>query len=163
MRDRFDRQHRSHDIGFRAATGVDVAAMAQCRLADPTAGPADPRMESYFNGQHHPQQALLPRTGFVALDGDHVIGYIAGHRTNRHECEGEVQYLFVAPAYRRRGIATALLRLLAEWFQEQAAQRVCVAIADDSPPEARPFVESLGATPLKKHWHAWEYIGIVLR
>jgi len=52
-------------------------------------------MEAYFNGQHHPQQALLPRAGYVALDGDQVIGYIAGHRTNRHGCQGEVQYLFV--------------------------------------------------------------------
>ncbi|MGH9347263.1 MAG: GNAT family N-acetyltransferase [Vicinamibacterales bacterium] len=59
-------------------------------------------MEAYFNGQHHPQQALLPRTGYVALNGDQVIGYIAGHRTNRHGCAAEVQYLFVAPAYRRR-------------------------------------------------------------
>ena len=89
----------------------------------------------------------------MALDGDQVIGSIAGHRTNRHGCGGEVQYLFVAPAYRRRGIATALLLLLADWFHEQAAQAVCVAVADDSPPEAKPFFESRGATPLKKHWY----------
>ena len=119
-------------------------------------------MEAYFNRQHHPQQALQPRAGYVALDGDQVIGYIAGHRTNRHGCQGEVQYLFVAPAYRRRGIATMLLRLLAEWFHEQDAQRVCVGVADDSPREAKPFVESVGATPLKKHWYAWEDIVAVL-
>ena len=120
-------------------------------------------MEAYFNGQHHPQQALLPRAGYVALDGDQVIGYIAGHRTNRHGCEGEVQYLFVAPVYRRRGIAAMLLRLLATWFHEQDAHRVCVGVADDSPREAKPFVESVGATPLKKHWYAWEDIVAVLR
>jgi GNAT superfamily N-acetyltransferase len=45
------------------------------------------------------------------LAGDAVVGYIAGHRTTRHHCAGEVQYLFVAPAYRRRGVATALLGL----------------------------------------------------
>src|SRR5262249_40441711 len=82
--------------------------------------------------------------------------------TTRHGCEGEVQYLFVAPSHRRRGIATALLRLLAEWFHKQAAPNVCVAVADDSPPEARPFFESVGATPLKKHWYAWKDMGIVL-
>jgi GNAT superfamily N-acetyltransferase len=152
-----------HDVAFRAATSAAVAAMARCRLADPAAGLADPRMEAYFNGQHHPQQALLPRAGYVALTGDQVIGYIAGHRTNRHGCEGEVQYLFVAPAYRRRGIATALLRLLAAWFHAESAKRVCVAVADDSPPEAKPFFESVGATPLKKHWYGWEDIAAVLR
>ena len=44
-------------------------------------------MAAYFNGQHHPQQALLPRVGYVALAGDAVIGYIAGNRTTRHACQ----------------------------------------------------------------------------
>jgi ribosomal protein S18 acetylase RimI-like enzyme len=144
------------------AAGSDVSAMADCRQTDPSAGPADPRMAAYFSGQHHPQQALLPRVGYVALAGDVVIGYIAGHRTTRHGCAGEVQYLFVAPAYRRRGIATALLQLLAEWFQEQAGQRVCVCVDADSP-AAQPFYESVGASPFRKYWYAWDDIGAVLR
>lgn len=151
------------DLNFRAATSLDVTAMAQSRLADPDAGPADSRMKAYFDGQHHPQNALLPRAGYLALSGDQVIGYIAGHRTTRHGCDGEVQYLFVAPAYRRRGVATALLRLLVGWFRAEGVQAVCVAVADDSPPEAKPFFESLGATPLKKHWYAWQEIGNALR
>src|SRR5205814_2077970 len=113
-------------VHFRKATTADVAAMAHCRLADPAGGPADPRMAAYFDGQHHPQMALLPRVGYVALVGDEVVGYIAGHRTTRHACAGELQYLYVASAYRRRGIASALLRLLAAWFREQGATRVCV-------------------------------------
>jgi hypothetical protein len=52
-------------LRFRAATSADAAAMAQCRLADPAAGPADTRMAAYFDGHHHPQQALLPRTGYL--------------------------------------------------------------------------------------------------
>ena len=150
-------------IEFREAITADAAAMAQCRLADPMNGPADPRMAAYFDGRHHPQQALLPRVGYLALADGEVIGYIAGHKTTRHGCGGEVQYLFVAPAYRRRGIGTALLRLLAKWFEEQDVQKVCVAIAGDSPREARPFHESLGAKPLKKYWHAWEDIGVICR
>jgi GNAT superfamily N-acetyltransferase len=152
-----------HDVSFRAATSADVPAMGQCRVTDPAAGPADPRMTAYFNGEHHPQQALLPRIGYVALARDQVIGYIAGHRTKRHGCEGEVQYLFVAPAYRRRGIGTALFRLLAEWFREHGVHKVCVGVANDSPPEAKPFVERVGAVPLKKHWYAWEDIQVVPR
>lgn len=142
----------------REATVADVAAMQACRLRDPAAEPADRRMAAYFAGEHHPQQALLPRTGFVALAEGEVIGYIAGHLTTRHGCAGEVQYLYVAPPYRHRGIGTALLHDLAAWFQARHARKVCVALADDSPPEARPFYESAGAAPLRKHWYGWEDI-----
>jgi GNAT superfamily N-acetyltransferase len=148
-------------VHFREATRADVAAMAQCRLSDPTTGAADSRMAAYFDRQHHPQQALLPRVGYVALAGDAVIGYIAGHRTTRHSCAGEVQYLFVAPAYRRRGIAATLLRLLAGWFREQGATRVCVNVDTDSP-AAQPFYASLGASALNKYWYVWEDIGVIL-
>src|SRR5262245_20783404 len=92
-------------LSFRIASITDVPAMAQCRLSDPAAGSADPRMSAYFEGQHHPQKALLPRTGFIALTDEVVIGYIAGHLTNRYSCLGELQYLFVAPAFRRKGVA----------------------------------------------------------
>jgi hypothetical protein len=82
-----------HDINrrrpFPVATRTDVAAMGQRRLTDAAAGPADSRMAAYFNGQHHPQQALLPRVGYVALAGNTVVGYIAGHRTARHACASE--------------------------------------------------------------------------
>lgn len=149
-------------VHFREATTSDVAAMVKCRLADPTDdGAADPRMLAYFDRQHHPQHALLSRVGYVALHDDTVVGYIAGHRTTRNGCSGEVQYLFVSPAYRRQGIATALLRLLAEWFIANGAQKVCVGVAADSPAEARPFFESVGASPLKKNWYAWENIAAI--
>ena len=80
----------------------DVAKMEPCRLND-AAGHADNRMAAYFRGEHHPQLALMPRTGFIALLDGAAIGYIAGHLTTRHGCQGEVQYLFVASSYRRRG------------------------------------------------------------
>src|SRR5262245_62286348 len=149
------------DVQFRIATSADVAGMAQCRLIDPAAGAADSRMAAYFNGTHHPQQALPPRIGYVALAADSVVGYIAGHLTTRHACAGEVQYLFVAPAHRRRGIASALLRLLAGWFREQGAAKVCVCVDADSP-AAHPFYEYVGAVPFKKHWCMWEDIGVLL-
>ncbi|HEV2828517.1 MAG TPA: GNAT family N-acetyltransferase [Pyrinomonadaceae bacterium] len=146
-------------LQLREATAADVPAMSRCHLDDPVNPFADSRMAAYFDCQHHPQQSLPARVGYVALVNEMIVGYIAGHRSTRHGCAGEVQYLFVTPLYRRRGIATALLRLLAEWFQSQAAQQVCVGVAADSPKEAKPFYESVGASPLKKHWYAWEDIG----
>jgi GNAT superfamily N-acetyltransferase len=155
----------NREITFRIATSADVPAMVKCRLSDPyfeAAGPEDPRMAAYLDGQHHPQQALAPRVAYVAVAGGEVIGYIAGHLTTRHQCEGELQHLFIAPTHRRRRIGTALLGLLAKWFQEQRAQRICVAVANDSPREARPFAEGVGALPLKRNWYAWDDIGAVV-
>jgi len=150
-------------IRFREASSADVPAIVQCRLADPTDnGAADPRMGAYFDGQHHPQQALAARVGYVAVRDSEVIGYVAGHRTTRNGCSGELQYMFVAPAHRRRGIGAALLRLIAGWFHDQGATRVCVPIAADSRPEARPFCEALGAIPLQKNWYFWKDIADIL-
>jgi len=142
------------DIRIHVATSADVPAMAACRLTDPNAGPADPRMAAYFDGQHHPQQALLPRVGFVASIDEEIVGYIAGHRTTRHGYSGEIQYLFVAPDRRRRGVGTALVQRLAEWFAETGASNVCVCVDADSP-AAAPFYASLGASPFKRFWCGW--------
>ena len=152
----------SEDIRFRIATSADVPAMAACRLSDAAAGPADPRMAAYFDGTHHPQQALSSRVGYVALARESVIGYIAGHLTTRHGCAGEVQYLFVAPEFRRRGVATGLLRLLADWFGSARAQRVCVCVDAESP-AAQPFYESAGASPFRRFWYGWDDISVLRR
>lgn len=136
--------------------------MAECRIDDPLLGPVDPRMAAYFERQHHPQKALVPRAGFVALDTDAVVGYIAGHLTRRFGYDGEVQYLYVPPEYRRHGIATALLRLMAAWFRDQNAMRVCVNVNVDSPPAA-PFYLSQGASVLSDYWYAWEDITTLTR
>jgi len=147
-------------IWYREATGADVAAMAACRLTDADTGPADDRMAAYFEGRHHPRQALLPRTGYVALAEGTVIGYVAGHLTRRYGYDCEVQYLSVAPEHRRHGVASALLRLLMRWFQERGVARVCVDANIDSP-AAVPFYTSQGATALNRYWYAWEDVGYV--
>lgn len=135
--------------------------MAASRLADITAGPADERMGAYLDGRHHPQQALRPRTAYIALAGDQVVGYIAGHGTRRHNCAGEVQYLYVAPTHRRLGVASELLRLLAGWFCDRDARRVCVNLDTDSE-GAEAFYRRQGAQALNKHSNVWEDISGVL-
>jgi GNAT superfamily N-acetyltransferase len=145
---------RSSNIEVRQATATDVPQMVESRSGDLDAGPADPRMAAYLDGRHHPQRALAPRIAYLATVGGEVVGYIAGHLTRRYDCEGELQYLYVAPAYRRTGVATTLLRHLAEWFQEQGATRICVDVNDDSP-SARPFYIRYGAQQLRPHWLVW--------
>lgn len=135
--------------------------MAASRLADTTAGPADERMAAYLDGRHHPQQALRPRTAYIALAGDRVVGYIAGHGTLRHKCAGELQYLYIAPTHRRLGVATELLRLLAGWFCDRDMRRVCVNVNTDSE-GAEAFYRRHGAQALSQYWYVWEDIGGVL-
>ena len=151
----------SGDVQYREARSRDVPAMERCRAGDRAAGPADERMAAYLDGKHHPQQALAPRTAFVAIAEGEVVGYIAGHATTRHGCAGEVQYLYVAPAFRRRGVAGALLSCLAEWFTGRGIHRACVNVDAESP-GAAPFYRQLGAVPLNRYWYWWEDIGDVL-
>lgn len=152
----------SRNVHFRIATSADVSAMAACRLADPAAGPGDARMAAYLEGRHHPREALPPRIGFVALVQDAVVGYVAGHLTTRHRYDGEVQYLFVAPRFRRRGVATSLLRLLADWFGQAGARKVCVCV-DPHSPAATPFYERAGAAPFKRFWYGWDDLAALRR
>ncbi len=95
---------------------------------------------------------------FIAIDGGAVVGYIGGHLTRRFDCEGELQYLYVAPPYRREGVASELLRRLAEWFVASGARRVCVDVNLDSP-AAPHFYVSHGAVALNKHWMVWTDVG----
>jgi len=148
-------------VQYREATVADIPDIERSRHADPTAGRADPRMTAYLERRHHPHLALPSRVAYVAVDDDAVAGYIAGHLTRRFECDGEVQYLFVAPQYRRTGVASALLRLVARWFVEQRASRVCVNVNVDSPP-ALPFYLRHGATPLNRYWLIWSDIGTLV-
>jgi len=151
----------SSSIQVRRATAADVPQLAESRSADPDAGPADARMAAYLEGRHHPRQALGPRVAYLATVTGTVAGYIGGHLTRRHGCDGEVQYLYVAPAYRRTGVASTLLRQLAQWFVQQEAVRICVDVNDDSP-GAAPFYVSHGAQHLRPHWMVWSDIEIVL-
>ncbi len=148
------------ELTFREATSADVPAMLASRDADPEWGPGDARTAAYLEGTHHPNRALPPRAVFLAEDGDAVVGYIAGHLTTRYECDGEVQWLWVAPEHRRSGVASRLLRLQAEWFVRQEACRVCVDVVPENV-RARSFYRRHGAIELNPSWVVWENVSTV--
>ena len=145
------------DLTYRGATIADVPAIMQSRSTDPDWGPADPRTALYLEGKHDPQFALPPRTIFVALEGDTVVGYIAGHLTERYDCAGELQYLWVAIDYRRSGVASRLFQMQAQWFVAQNARRICVDVLPDNA-RARFFYLRHGAKELNPHWLVWNDI-----
>jgi ribosomal protein S18 acetylase RimI-like enzyme len=141
-------------IRYREAIVEDVLGMESVRAPDSEAGPADVRMARYLRGEHHPQQALMPRVMYVAADTEAVVGYIGGHLTHRYGCDGELQYLYVTPCHRRCGVASGMLHVLWRWFLERDASRICVDVEPDNA-AARGFYLSHGATYLNSHWLVW--------
>ncbi|MGH9664866.1 MAG: GNAT family N-acetyltransferase, partial [Bryobacteraceae bacterium] len=102
-----------------------------------------------------PQQALPARAAFAAMDGTQLVGFVAGHRTRRLGCDGEVEWMNVAGERRGRGIADRLLAKIGAWFVEQEALRVCVNV-DPKNIAARRVYKRCGAQPLNDFWMVWE-------
>lgn len=148
-------------IEYREASLADVPAMARIRTAEwGTEENWVNRIGGYLDSELHPQQALLPRIGYLACDDKNVIGLITGHLTKRFGCDGELQWINILPGYRGKGIASALLRLLAEWFVQQNAFKICV---DPGNENARKFYYSHGAENLNQHWMFWKNIESILK
>jgi ribosomal protein S18 acetylase RimI-like enzyme len=144
---------------YREAGDSDTAAMASIRTAETAdyAGGTESfrlRIAGYLAGTHNPQQALPPRIVYVALDGDSVAGYAAGHLTRRYGCDGELQWLYVVPEHRGGEAASHMLRMTAAWFAEHNAPRVCVNVAPDNG-RARRFYIRHGAVELNENWLVW--------
>lgn len=144
-------------IRYRRAALPDVPRLVE--LPGPGEAGGDPRMSLYLLGEHHPQHALPPRALWLAEDCTAPVGYVAGHLTRRFECDGELQWIYVAADQRRHGVASRLLELLATWFLERGARRICVDVGDDA---ARPFYHRRGAVELNRHWMVWNDVAIVL-
>jgi ribosomal protein S18 acetylase RimI-like enzyme len=119
------------------------------------------RVRAYLREESHPAFGLSPRAGFVCCDGEHIVGLIAGHLTTRFGCEGELQWISVRPECRGRGAASRLFRLLAEWFIDHQARRICVDV-EPSNSVARAFYRSMGAREFKPYWMIWNDIGAAL-
>jgi hypothetical protein len=81
---------------FRKAELSDIAGMARLRAND--SGSEEywrDRIQRYLIGQLHPRQALAPRVGFVCVDGEQIVGLVAGHLTRRFGCDGELEWISV--------------------------------------------------------------------
>lgn len=144
-------------ILYRKADLADVPQLVGLPREGEAGG--DSRMLEYLAGKHHPQQALPPRGLWMATDGESPIGYVAGHLTRRFGCDGELQWIYVVPGQRRAHVASELLHLLASWFVEHGARRICVDVGCE---EARPFYRHHGSVELNAHWMVWNDIGRVL-
>lgn len=117
------------------------------------------RITGYINCTHHPQHALNTRVIYVAILNESIVGFIAGHLTERLGCEGELQWINVTDSAKRTGIASGLVRLLAQWFVANQVHKICVDPGNDI---ARAFYKKNGATMLNDHWMYWHDIKKIL-
>jgi GNAT superfamily N-acetyltransferase len=141
---------------IRPADESDISAMAEIRSdewGDKTFWMD--RIIRYMRGEHNPQEALPERALFVAVDGETVVGFVAGHRTRRLQCDGELQWINVAEHKRGQGIADELVGHIGAWFVEQNAPRICVNVAPQNT-TARRLYARFGARPLSPQWMVWD-------
>ena len=153
----------TNTVFYRQATDLDIPSMARIRASE--WGSEEywkARISGYLERKVHPQQALVPRVIYVALEDDCVAGFIAGHLTHRYACHGELEWIDVTRDRRRSGIASELLRRLALWFVEQGGSRICVDV-DPANTIALGFYKRHGAEPLNPHWLIWNDIKVVIR
>lgn len=150
------------EVLYRPATLRDVSAMAQLRSEQWGNAPDwEGTVAAYLSGEHHPRQARLPRVAIVAEEEGEIVGFIAGHLTGRHRCDGELQWINVSASQRRHGVASELLQHLAQWFMENDARRVCVDVQPRNA-TARAFYARHGAEPLNDHWMVFQDIASAL-
>jgi GNAT superfamily N-acetyltransferase len=129
-------------IAYRKATKPAIPFLVKLRAANSGTeeGWID-RITGYLNGTMNPQKALPSRVIYVASDKNNIIiGFIAGHLTRRYDCDGELEWIDVAVENRRSGVASQLVKLLANWFMDQQAFNVCIDPGNET---ARQFYKKM--------------------
>ena len=143
-------------VVFRPAEEANIDAMAAIRAREwETEAYWKRRIGAYMAVEQSPQHALPARAVFVAMDDGQVVGFVAGHRTRRYGCDGELEWINVVPERRGHGIAGRLLGVMAGWFVEQGAFRVCVDVEPKNT-AAQGLYARYGAERLNPHWMVWE-------
>jgi len=85
-------------VHYRLAEKSDIPAIARIRAAEwETEEYWRVRISRYLNCELHPQQALMPRVSYVALEAESLVGFIAGQLTRRYACDGELEWINVIP------------------------------------------------------------------
>lgn len=144
------------DLQISRAKPEDIPDLASLRGGGPD---LEARMLGYLLGSYSPSFALADREVLVAKVENRFAGYVAGHRTTRYDCEGELQWLNVAEQYRGSGMADELMRQMLDWFRSKSIFRVCVNV-EPANAAARKVYMRHGATELNEHWLVWKDLSV---
>ena len=138
-------------ISILPATDSDIPDLASLRGGG---NRLEQTMLGYLHGTYSPGFAEKDRAVFVARLSGEFAGYVAGHRTTRFGCDGELQWLNVAEKHRGIGVADALIQKILDWFRSKEINRVCVNV-DPANHIARRVYERHGAAELDQYWLIW--------
>jgi mycothiol synthase len=89
-----------------------------------------------------------PSLWFIALDGDEAVGALFGYVTNGR---GQISAVAVRDAWRRRGIAQALLRAAFSTFRDRGVVNVRLNVDQDNTTGATHLYERAGMH-LRRRW-----------
>ncbi len=143
-------------IKYREVKDEDISVLAKFRSEDNEEQRYwEKRITGYLKLTHRPQKALRQRVIFVAEDDKKIIGFIAGHLTQRYNCDGELQWINVNEKYRSKEIGFELICVLNKWFIQHNAFKICV---DPGNELARKFYKKYSAEDLNQHWLFWKDI-----
>jgi mycothiol synthase len=99
------------------------------------------------------KETFEPALWWAAVDGDTIAGVLLAE-LKRDPDQGWVDALGVVPAYRRRGIAEALLKTSFAEFWRRGERKVGLGVDAESPTGATRLYERAGMRTL---WHAVVY------
>ena len=110
------------------------------------------RWKAYIRKEHHPRDAKDPRIVYVSIINGEIVGFVAGHLTERLGLEGELQSIYVLPEHQGHGLGTQLVVMLVKWFKKWDATEICVDYKDGS----EDFYIKLGARFNDHGWLVWD-------
>jgi GNAT superfamily N-acetyltransferase len=126
----------------------DYHVEIDARLPPPTPGAAERYAARLIERRNDPQTRA-----FVAeVDGD-VVGYVLGAVIDlhpdlfQHVDSGFIADIFVAPTYRKQGIARRLVETINEWFARQGVHQTEWQVAAANTEGIR-FWEAVGGQPV---------------
>lgn len=127
-----------HSFIVRAATPADLPALQKLHralcIAERTSG-YDNNADAAFAASPAGCAYLTARINgdglaLIAQDGDVTAGFLlAGVRTGPREAASGLESMFVAPAFRRRGVGTALLAGFLAWHHASGLPSASLAVA----------------------------------
>ncbi len=95
-----------------------------------------------------------PQSCFVALDGSEIVGAVlSGHEGRR----GILRHLAVRPDYRKRGIATALVRACLEALLAEGIKKCNIFVMDDNV-SGMKFWEHIGFYRLEDNYRTLQHL-----
>lgn len=109
----------------------------------------------YLSGASSPKLARRERVAFKACADDKMVGFIAGHLTNRFGKDVEIESFYTLEDDQQTGAWGQLLLHFIEWARGHEAKSLCVGVGPELN-EYREFFIKYGATYLNPRWIYWD-------